>query len=134
MHVGADCTAALTVVQGQAATPEWDLAARAAVSLNALVAMQAKRIFFHKVLAHANCALNDLADCVAKAVGKQPQLEATRPFETFWEAVVEGVIDHLWLVPANPATAVALPPLSDTGTWSRAHCVVSVGEPACRPF
>ena len=54
--------------------------------------------------------------------------------ETFWEAVVEGVIDHLWLVPANPATAVALPPLSDTGTWSRAHCVVSVGEPACRPF
>ncbi|CAE7031253.1 ggact.2 [Symbiodinium sp. CCMP2592] len=133
-HVGADCDAALTVAQGLAATAEWDLTARATVSMRALIAMQSKGLFLHKVLAHAGCALNGLADALAKAVGKNPSLEAHGTFQPLWMAIAEGVVDHLWLVPRHPLTASSLPPLNDAGTWDRAYCSVVASDDLQRPF
>ncbi|CAE7377313.1 ggact.2 [Symbiodinium sp. CCMP2592] len=133
-HVGADCEAALTVAQGLAATAEWDLTARATVSVRALIAMQSKGLFLHKVLAHAGCALNGLADALAKAVGKNPSLEAHGTFQPLWMAITEGVVDHLWLVPRHPLTASSLPPLNDAGTWDRAYCSVVASDDLQRPF
>ncbi|CAE7557354.1 X-element\ORF2 [Symbiodinium sp. CCMP2592] len=133
-HVGADSEAALTVAQGLAATAEWDLTARATVSVRALVAMQSKGLYLHKVLAHAGCALNGLADGLAKAVGRNLSLEATGTFQTLWSAIAEGVVDHLWLVPPHPHTAYSLPPLNDAGTWDRAYCEIVAPDDLQRPF
>ncbi|CAE7241092.1 cid11 [Symbiodinium sp. CCMP2592] len=133
-HVGADCEAALTVAQGLAATAEWDLTARATVSIRALVAMQSKGLFLHKVLAHAGCALNGLADGLAKAVGRNLSLETAGTFQTLWTAITEGVVDHLWLVPPHPHTAYSLPPLNEAGTWERGYCDVVASDALQRPF
>ena len=135
VHMGIDCASALQVIQGLSPTQEADKVARAAISLKALLAMQGKQIFLHKVLAHDNCALNDLADAAAKAIERGPMTAANdQSFKTFWLAIMEGVVDRLWLVPGCPLTATSMPPLRADGTWSRANCQVSRPAPIERPF
>ena len=134
-HIGIDCSSALQVVQGLSTTDAADKVARAAVGLKALLAMQSKRIYLHKVLAHDNCALNDMADAAAKAVERDPAATtATTEFEHIWSAINEGIVDHLWMVPDCPHTATSLPPLREDGTWSRANCQISCPRPLARLF
>ena len=136
VHLGADCETAITTAQGQTETAAWDLVSRATVSLHALLTMQSKRLFFHKIkiLAHAGCALNGMADSVAKAVGKAPEQGADAVFDNLWSAIVEKTADHLWMVPSHHVTTTSLPYLSDTGTWAQASCNIQLPLAMERPF
>ncbi|CAE7820750.1 unnamed protein product [Symbiodinium microadriaticum] len=128
VQVGVDCAAAIDVIQGQVALKPQDAVAHAAVAIRALLMMQGKTVLVHKVLAHAGCALNGLADAAAKSVLKQEHAP-TEDFSSFWMAVSEGVVAKLWLVPSHPLTACTLPHLSGSGTWSQAHCAVKRQTP-----
>ena len=134
VHLGADCETAIATAQGQTETAAWDLVSRATVSLHALLTMQSKRLFFHKILAHAGCALNGMADSVAKAVGKAPEQGADAAFDNLWSAIVEKTADHLWMVPSHHVTTTSLPYLSDTGTWAQASCNIQLPLAMERPF
>ena len=133
IQIGIDCAAALEVIQGQVALQPQDVAAHAAVAIRALLMMQGKTVLAHKVLAHAGCALNGLADAAAKAALRQAQ-PAEDDFSAFWEAVDEGIIAKLWLVPRHPLTAHTMPHLNEAGTWTRASCDIKCPEVPSRPF
>ncbi|CAE7243520.1 unnamed protein product, partial [Symbiodinium necroappetens] len=127
--------AVVLVIQGLSMTTATDKVARAAIGLKALLATQGKQIYLHKVLAHDNCALNDMADAAAKAVERDPAVTASAlTFENFWSAINEGIVDHLWMVPDCPHTAASMPPLREDGTWSRANCQISCPKPLTRLF
>ncbi|CAE7834192.1 ggact.2, partial [Symbiodinium necroappetens] len=133
VHVGVDCAAAIDVIQGQVALKPQDDVAHAAVAVRALLMMQGKTVLVQKVLAHAGCALNGLADAAAKSVLKQGSAP-TDDFSAFWAAISEGVVAKLWLVPSHPLTACTLPHLNDSGSWSQASCAVKRTTPLDRIF
>ena len=133
VQVGVDCAAAIDVVQGHVALDPQDAVAHAAVAIRALLMMQCKTVLVHKVLAHAGCALNGLADAAAKAVLRHRTATAD-DFSTFWSAVTEGVVAKLWLVPPHPLTACTLPFLNDSGSWIQAGCAAKSQEKLHRIF
>ena len=71
------------------------------VPLLAYLAMRqgiGRPISFNKVEAHSGCAFNDMADALAKQVGR---LDGCSPWpfapEDFYAAVSEQVVERLWL-------------------------------------
>ncbi|CAE7213627.1 CACNA1S [Symbiodinium sp. CCMP2592] len=134
VHIGSDCQAAIDVAKGLCATEEGDRLARATISVRAYLAMCGTQLFFHKIEAHSGCALNDLSDLTAKAVGRHgPPADLELTFDSLWTAIQEQVIDLLWLVPCHPCTAASLPPLQPSGVWTTANCAAANATP-CRPF
>ncbi|CAE7189620.1 lact-2, partial [Symbiodinium sp. KB8] len=102
-HIGADCESAVAVATGSCPTAPTDRTARAAVGLNALTAAQGKTIHFHKVVAHSGCGFNDLADQLAKRVGRKGEGSSSiGPWENFWQGISETVVDRLWLTAKHP--------------------------------
>ncbi|CAE7864363.1 unnamed protein product [Symbiodinium sp. KB8] len=124
-HIGADCESAVAVATGSCPTAPTERTARAAVGLNALTAAQGKTIHFHKVEAHSGCGFNDLADQLAKRVGRKGvRSSSTGPWEDFWQGISETVVDRLWLTAKHPNLSTCLPPLCEDGTWTRPNCHV----------
>ena len=124
-HIGADCESAVAVATGSCPTVPTDRTARAAVGLNALTAAQGKTMHFHKVVAHSGCGFNDLADQLAKRVGRKGEGSSSiGPWEDFWQGISEAVVDRLWLTAKHPNLSTCLPPLCENGTWARPNCLV----------
>ena len=115
-HIGADCESAVAVATGSCPTAPTDRTARAAVGLNALTAAQGKTIHFHKVVAHSGCGFNDLADQLAKRVGRKGEGSSSiGPWENFWQGISETVVDRLWLTAKHPNFPRASPHFARMG-------------------
>ena len=77
---------------------------------------------FH-IRSHAGCALNDLADALAKGAARGAvSADALATTETFWAGVHERVCDWVWLLAPRFRSTPQLPSLSDTGAWTKATC------------
>ncbi|CAE7614655.1 unnamed protein product [Symbiodinium microadriaticum] len=122
-HIGADCESAISAVTGACPTTPDDRLARAAVGLHALAVAQGQTVHFHKVPAHSGCGFNDLADQLAKLVGRgSAGPPMTGPWEDFWQGIDEMIVDRLWLTAMHPNAAISLPPLLEDGTWAEPNC------------
>ena len=120
IHFGVDCSAALLVGNGIAATSPEDLVGRACLGLQLASGTHTPRLQ-HKVTAHAQCLPNELADGLAKAsVFEGYSHPPVSHFEAFWSAVQERVFDWLWV--ARQPSSSGLPFLTPEGSWSTAAC------------
>ena len=119
VHIGSDCEAALTVASGRAAVGPSDPSAAALVSLIHCTRIRGVWLLLHKIAAHTGCAFNDLADAVAKQVGRSrhstPWLS---DFTSFHDAVCDRVHDRLWLTTPHVDRCMGIPALLPNGTWS----------------
>ena len=69
-YIGCDCSAALLAVQGHGVLSRDNAAGRALAGLTCYAQGIGHPISFHKVEAHSGCAFNDMADVLAKQVGR----------------------------------------------------------------
>ena len=127
-YIGCDCSAALLAVQGHGVLSRDNDAGRALTGLTCYAQGVGRPISFNKVEAHSGCAFNDMADALAKQVGR---LDGCSPWpfapEDFYAAVSEQVVERLWLTCPSNQPMPDVPPLTASGTWTSDHMT-----PTCR--
>ena len=124
-HLAVDCSSALQVGTGYAATQPNDQVAKACIGLQVLSASLGRCCRHHKVAAHANCIPNEIADALAKcATFDGTAAPHPASWHSFWDSVKEGILEWLWVV--LHCSTTALPFLSDFGGWSLAACEAAV--------
>ena len=121
-YIGCDCSAALLAVQGHGVLSRDNAAGRALAGLTCYAQGIGHPISFHKVEAHSGCAFNDMADVLAKQVGR---LDGCSPWpfapDDFYAAVSEQVVERLWLTCPSNQPMSDVPPLTASGTWTSDH-------------
>ena len=135
-HLLSDCSSALQVGCGFAATTPADKIGRACIGLQILAASAGRSCRHHKVTAHADCIPNEIADALAKcAVFEASAFPCADCHCQFWDAVHEGALEWLWLT--SRGSSPSLPFLNCDGGWSFAASTVpsSIGltPPAAGP-
>ena len=120
-HLLSDCSSALQVGCGFAATTPVDKIGRACIGLQILAASAGRSCRHHKVTAHADCIPNEIADALAKcAVFEASAFPCADCHCQFWDAVHEGALEWLWLT--SRGSSPSLPFLNCDGGWSFAAC------------
>ncbi|CAE7525428.1 CACNA1S [Symbiodinium sp. CCMP2592] len=129
-HVFSDCASAILVADGAGGIDLANPACRSMVGLLIFARAKGVQVSVSKVPAHSGDAFNDMADAIAKQVGKSPSVS---PWQTdlggFKTAAAEHVLERLWMTQEAFATRIGIPLLSPTGTWM----VSSSKPPATQP-
>ncbi|CAE7467338.1 CACNA1S [Symbiodinium sp. CCMP2592] len=126
VHILCDCASALLVAEGTGGIDLENPACRALAGLAFFARAKGKRVTLTKVPAHSGDAFNDMADLVAKQVGRGKGASPWRvPFDDFRAAAAERVLERLWLTCADCTMRMGLPLLTQTGTWA-----ATAGAPA----
>ena len=119
VHVGCDCEAAILAVSGHRVLPTRNLARRALAGLAHFLRCAGRQVNLRKVEAHSGDAFNDMADALAKQVGKN---NCSSPWAftpaDFRSAVEEGVFERAWLTSPHAVQLFGVPPLLANGTWA----------------
>ena len=123
--IACDCTSALQVAFGAAGFGYDNVSARALTGLALASNAFLQCVMPLHVRSHVGCALNDVADALAKgaARGVVPSCALSHA-HNFWAGVHDKVLDWIWLLAPQFRSAVLLPSLSDTGVWTKAACDV----------
>ena len=141
VQVGCDCEAALLAIEGHGTLQPANVTRRALAGLANFLHCTRRRVVTHKIEAHSGHAFNDLADVLAKTVGKNCSGSPWTFLPTaFHHAVEEGVLENVWLTSPHTAHCIGVPPLLDDGSWTgkakdpATHCLkghpLGMEEPA----
>ena len=123
-HISSDCSSALQVGSGFAATQPSEKVGRACLGLQVLAVSTGRCSRHHKVMAHTDCIPNEIADGLAKcAVFEDSAYPGVSCHDQFWAAVHEGTLEWLWLT--SQCTDATLPRLSHVGGWTSAACAAA---------
>ncbi|CAE7833684.1 unnamed protein product [Symbiodinium sp. CCMP2592] len=113
-----DCSSALLVAEGQGGINLQCPACRALAGLLLLARARGVDLSFQKVPAHSGNAFNDMADVLAKQVGRHTGPSPWHvQFEDFYAAVIEQLVERFWMTCPATVTHLGLPALTPTGTW-----------------